>query len=47
MVSSDHIQEIRTLSREAAEHVAECESCRRLVKALDTGHTSLELPRAG
>ena len=35
-----------TLSREAAEHVAECESCRRLVKALDTGHTSLEPPES-
>src|ERR1700722_17658054 len=35
-----------TLSREAAEHVAECESCRRLVKALNTGHTSLEPPES-
>ena len=34
------------LSREAAEHVAECESCRRLVKALDTGHTSWEPPES-
>ncbi len=31
-----------TLPREAAEHVVECEDCRRLVKALDKGHTSLE-----
>jgi hypothetical protein len=34
------------LSREAAEHVAECENCRRLMKALDTGHTSLEPPES-
>jgi hypothetical protein len=33
-----------TLPREAADHVVECESCRRLVKALDKGHTSLEPP---
>jgi hypothetical protein len=33
-----------TLPREAAEHVAECESCRRLMKALDNGHTSLGPP---
>src|ERR1700677_2179908 len=32
-----------TLPREATEHVVECESCRRLVKALDKGHTRLEL----
>jgi hypothetical protein len=33
-----------TLPREAAEHVVECESCRRLVKAPDKGHTSMEPP---
>ena len=33
-----------TLPREAARHIVECATCRRLAKALDEGHTSLELP---
>jgi hypothetical protein len=35
-----------TLPREAAEHMAECEICRRLVKAFDEGHTSLGPPES-